>query len=116
MANPFQPWQREAFNSKTLHLSRMQKAAYKNLLEVCFAVGGELPDDDKKLALICEIDVRTFRKHRALLLGFFYRTADGWRHQRVDEDLARISRQREKRAIAGQRGGLQTAIRWHRKH
>lgn len=100
---------------KTLRLSRVQRAAYKNLLEVCFQIGGELPNDDKKLAQICEIDVRTFRKHKSILLGYFYRTVDGYRHQRVDEDLERIATLKAKRSLAGQKGGLRTAILWHRK-
>jgi len=115
MANWSMPWVQADFNRKTKRLTRLQRTAYRDLLQAAFDIGGELPDDDKLLARICDLDVRTWRKHRPILLAFFYRTADGWRHGRIDEDLERIATTRERRSLAGQKGGLQTAIRWHRK-
>jgi uncharacterized protein YdaU (DUF1376 family) len=116
MANFSMPWVGADFDRKTVLLSKLQKEAYKSLLQACFDYGGELPDDDKKLAQITELDIRTWRKHRSTILAFFYRTEAGhWRQQRIDDDLARIERTRLRRQLAGQKGGLQTAIRWHRK-
>lgn len=109
------PWVEADFRRKTIRLSRLQRDAYKALLQACFDCGGELPDDDKLLARICDLDVRTFRKHRAALRAFFYTSPDGWRHHRIDEDLARLAKLHEQRSSAGQKGGLATAIRWHRK-
>lgn len=114
MANFSMPWVDADFRRKTLRLTRLQKACYKNLLQACFDCEGELPDDDKLLANICEIDVRTFRKYKPVLTGFFYRTADGWRHQRIDDDLTKITRIRAQRSLAGQKGGLKTSMLWHR--
>jgi uncharacterized protein YdaU (DUF1376 family) len=113
MANFSMPWVDADFRRKTLRLSRLQRTAYRDLLQACFDAGGELPDDDKLLARICDLDVRTFRKHRAVLQSFFY---SGWRHHRIDEDLTKLADLKVKRALAGQKGGLATALRWYRKH
>lgn len=116
MANFSQPWVDPDFHRKTIHLTRVQKCAYEALLKACFAVGGTLPDSDSKLARICELDVRTWKKHRAVVLAFFYRVPEGWRQSRVDEDITRIEHKRSLARLAGAKGGLQTSIRWHRKH
>lgn len=108
------PWVDADFRRKTVRLSWLQKAAYKSLLQACFDCEGELPDDDKLLARVCDLDVRTFRKHKSVLLSFFYSTADGWRHKRIDQDIAKIEHIRVQRTLAGQKGGLKTAMRWHR--
>jgi uncharacterized protein YdaU (DUF1376 family) len=115
MANFSMPWVQKDFDRKTMHLSRLQKNAYRALLQACFENGGVLPDRDAKLAWICELDVRTWRKHREAILAFFYRVPEGWRQTRIDEDLARIAEKRSSAKISGAKGGLQTAIRWHRR-
>lgn len=109
------PWVDADFRRKTLRLSRVQKDAYKNLLQACFDCEGVLPDDGKLLARICDLDIRTFRKHQPVLMAFFYAAPEGWRHSRIDSDLARIARVKAHRSLAGQKGGLKTAMRWHRK-
>ena len=114
MANFSMPWVQADFNRKTGRLTRVQRAAYRELLQACFDGGGELPDDDRLMARICDLDVRTFRKHRAVLLSFFYKTVDGWRHSRIDDDLSKISTIKAHRSLAGQKGGLKTAMLWHR--
>jgi uncharacterized protein YdaU (DUF1376 family) len=113
MANFAMPWVDADFRRKTTRLSRVQRTAYRDLLQACFDAGGILPDDDKVLARICDLDIRTWRKHRPVLQPFFY---GGWRHHRIDADLQRIVETKERHARAGQKGGLATAMRWHRKH
>lgn len=114
MANFSMPWVDADFRRKTRALTRIERDAYKNLLQYCFDCEGEMPDSDKRLAQACDLDVRTFRKHKSVLMGFFYRTADGWRNQRIDDDLAKIASLKEQRSLAGQKGGLKTAMKWHR--
>jgi hypothetical protein len=41
------------------------------------------------------------------LQNFFH---DGWKHKRIDMELERMMRVSEKRAIAGQKGGLGSAL------
>lgn len=107
------PWVDADFRRKTTRLTRIQRAAYRDLLQACFDAGGDLPDSDKLLARICDLDIRTWRKHRPILQAFFYA---GWRHRRIDQDLAKIANIKAQRAVAGQKGGVVTAMRWHRKH
>lgn len=110
------PWVEADFRRKTQLLTRMQANAYRNLLQACFDAGGELPDDDKKLAQICDIDIRTWRKHRPVVLSFFYRTVDGWRQRRIDDDLARLADLHQKRSAAGQKGVVARMIKQARRH
>jgi uncharacterized protein YdaU (DUF1376 family) len=112
MANFSIPWVETDFRRKTGHLSKLQGEAYRALLFACFERGGVLPDDDKKLAQICDIDIRTFRKNKAVLQAFFY---DGWHHRRIDEDLARIEAVHIKRSIAGQKGVVARLIKGARR-
>lgn len=116
MANFSMPWVEADFRRKTAHLTRVQRDAYRSLLHACFDAGGELPDRDKTLERIVDLDSRTWRKHRPVVLGFFYRTADGWRHQRVDEDIERIASIHKKRSSAGQKGVVARMIKQARRH
>jgi len=116
VANFAMPWVDADFRRKTTRLTKLQRNAYRDLLQACFDGNGILQDNNRRMAQICDIDLRTWRKHRPVLLAFFYQTADGWRHKRVDHDLARIAKIREQRSLAGQKGALQTAMRWYRKH
>lgn len=117
MANFSMPWVEADFRRKTQHLRRFQREAYRSLLQACWDGHGTLPDDDGLLAKICDIDVRAFRKHREVLLGFFYHSEGShWRHQRIDEDLNRIEIIHQKRSIAGQKGVVARMIKSARRH
>jgi len=68
---------------------------------------GELPDDNSQLAKITKLPLRTWCDYRPVLQNFFH---DGWKHKRIDMELERMMRVSEKRAIAGQKGGLGSAL------
>jgi uncharacterized protein YdaU (DUF1376 family) len=68
---------------------------------------GELPDDDRQLSKITKLPLRTWCDYRPILQDFFY---EGWKHKRIDAELKRMVRLSEKRAIAGQKGGLGSAL------
>jgi uncharacterized protein YdaU (DUF1376 family) len=68
---------------------------------------GELPDDDSQLAKITKLPLRTWCDYRPVLQGFFH---SGWRHKRIDAELARMLRVSEKRASAGQKGGIGSGL------
>lgn len=116
MANFSMPWVEADFRRKTQHLSRFQREAYRSLLQACWDGDGTLPDNDKLLAKICDIDIRAFRKHREVLLAFFYRSDAGWRQQRIDQDLERLAVIHMKRSIAGQKGVVARVIKNARRH
>ena len=68
---------------------------------------GELPDDDRQLAKITKLPLRTWGDYRPVLQQFFH---SGWKHKRIDAELERLMRLSEKRASAGQKGGLDSAL------
>jgi uncharacterized protein YdaU (DUF1376 family) len=68
---------------------------------------GELPDDDRQLSKMTKLSFKTWCDYRPIPQDFFH---DGWRHKRIDAELERMVRLSEKRAIAGQKGGLGSAL------
>jgi uncharacterized protein YdaU (DUF1376 family) len=90
----------------TGHLTTAQHGAYL-LLMMHYWRKGELPDDDSQLAKITKLPLRTWGDYRPVLQNFFH---SGWKHKRIDAELARMLRVSEKRAAAGQKGGVGSAL------
>ena len=90
----------------TGHLNTTQHGAYL-LLMMHYWKKGELPDDDKQLAAITKLPLRLWLDSKETLQAFFH---DGWRHGRIDEELARMQEKTNRRAAAGQKGGLRSAM------
>jgi len=90
----------------TGHLTTAQHGAYL-LLMMHYWRKGELPDDDRQLSKITKLPLRTWCEYRPTLQDFFH---SGWKHKRIDAELARMMRVSERRAIAGQKGGLGSAL------
>ena len=106
MKRPWMPLYVGDYLGDTGHLTTAQHGAYL-LLMMHYWRKGELPDDDVQLSKITKLPLRTWGDYRPVLQNFFY---DGWRHKRIDTELARMTRISEKRAIAGQKGGLGSAL------
>jgi uncharacterized protein YdaU (DUF1376 family) len=68
---------------------------------------GELPDDDRQLSKIAKLPLKTWSEYRPTLQDFFH---EGWKHKRIDAELERMMRVSTKRAIAGQKGGIGSAL------
>jgi uncharacterized protein YdaU (DUF1376 family) len=90
----------------TGHLTTAQHGAYL-LLMMHYWRKGELPDDDRQLSKITKLSLKTWSEYRPTLQDFFH---SGWKHKRIDAELERMMRVSEKRAIAGQKGGLGSAL------
>lgn len=90
----------------TGHLSTTQHGAYL-LLMMHYWRKGELPDDDKQLASITKLPLRIWMDSRETLQAFFY---DGWCHKRIDTELGNMEKVSQKRAAAGYKGGMQSAL------
>ncbi len=90
----------------TGHLTTAQHGAYL-LLMMHYWRKGELPDDDRQLSKITKLPLKTWTDYRPVLQEFFH---SGWRHKRIDAELARMLRVSEKRASAGQKGGLGSGL------
>ena len=90
----------------TGHLTTTQHGAYL-LLMMHYWRKGELPDDDKQLSKITKLPLKVWLEYRDTLQDFFY---DGWRHKRIDAELQKMMTVSAKRAIAGQKGGIGSAL------
>ena len=90
----------------TGHLTTTQHGAYL-LLMMHYWRKGELPDDDKQLSKITKLPFKTWCEYRPTLQDFFH---EGWKHKRIDAELAKMMRVSEQRAMAGQKGGIGSAL------
>ena len=106
MNRPWMPLYVGDYLGDTGHLTRAQHAAYL-LLMMHYWRKGELPDDDRQLSKIAKLPLKTWCEYRLTLQDFFY---DGWKHKRIDAELEKMLRVSAKRAIAGQKGGIGSAL------
>jgi uncharacterized protein YdaU (DUF1376 family) len=106
MNRPWMPLYVGDYLGDTGHLTTTQHGAYL-LLMMHYWRKGELPDDDRKLSKIAKLPLKTWCEYRATLQDFFY---DGWKHKRIEAELQKMMRVSAKRAIAGQKGGLGSAL------
>lgn len=90
----------------TGHLTTTQHGAYLLLL-MHYWRKGELPDDDKQLAAITKLPLRLWMDSRETLQAFFF---DGWKHKRMEAEIAKMEQVSNKRAAAGRTGGLKSAL------
>jgi uncharacterized protein YdaU (DUF1376 family) len=90
----------------TMHLSTVAFGAYIRLIGHYWAHEG-LPDDDRSLWRITRLDdYRQWIRHRVVLQEFFH---DGWKHKRIDEDLAKRTKFRaQQRQKAEHRWAVET--------
>jgi uncharacterized protein YdaU (DUF1376 family) len=106
MNRPWMPLYVGDYLGDTGHLTTAQHGAYL-LLMMHYWRKGELPDDDRQLSKITKLPLRTWCEYRPTLQDFFH---SGWKHKRIDAELTRMMRVSEKRAVAGQKGGLGSAL------
>jgi uncharacterized protein YdaU (DUF1376 family) len=106
MKRPWMPLYVGDYLGDTGHLTTAQHGAYL-LLMMHYWRKGELPDDDRQLSKITKLPLKTWCEYRPTLQDFFH---SGWKHKRIDAELERMMRVSEKRAIAGQKGGLGSAL------
>src|ERR1700693_5916547 len=106
MNRPWMPLYVGDYLGDTGHLTTTQHGAYL-LLMMHYWRKGELPYDDRQLSKITKLPLKTWCDCRPTLQDFFH---EGWKHKRIDAELAKMVRVSEKRAIAGQKGGLGSAL------
>lgn len=90
----------------TGHLSTAQHGAYLLLMMHYWRQGG-LPDDDKQLAAITKLPLRLWMDSKETLQAFFF---DGWKHKRIEAELAKMQKVSERRSEAGYKGGIRSAM------
>lgn len=80
----------------TRKLTAAEHGAYLLLIMEYWTAGG-LPDDDRQLARIASMGPAEWKRARANIEGFFH---DGWRHKRLDAELAKSAEISSKRAAS----------------
>ena len=76
------------YQRDTLHLSMLEHGAYLKLLMYCWDQQGPAPDDDRKLAGICNARSKEeVSAVRAILEEFFVLMEDGWYNKRLQQEL-----------------------------
>jgi uncharacterized protein YdaU (DUF1376 family) len=106
MNRPWMPLYVGDYLGDTGHLTTAQHGAYL-LLMMHYWRKGELPGDDRQLCKITKLPLKTWCAYRPILQDFFH---DGWKHKRIEAELTRMVRVSEKRAVAGQKGGIGSAL------
>jgi len=106
MNRPWIPLYVGDYLGDTGHLTTAQHGAYL-LLMMHYWRKGELPDDDRQLSKTTKLPLKTWCEYRPTLQDFFH---DGWKHKRIDAELAKMTRVSLKRAEAGQKGGIGSAL------
>ncbi len=82
----------------TRHLSTEEHGAYLLLLMTAWTSDGALPADDDRLRRLTGMDPKNWKASRGVLLEFFTRDGDTWRHKRVDAELAAAAEHAERRS------------------
>jgi uncharacterized protein YdaU (DUF1376 family) len=76
------------YQRDTLHLSMLEHGAYLKLLMYCWDQQGPAPDDDRKLAGICNARSKEeVTAVRAILEEFFVLMDGGWYNKRLEAEL-----------------------------
>lgn len=106
MSRAWMPMYWADYKSDTAHLSRDEHGGYM-LLIAHYWHTGSLPDDDERLARItlCQSQCE-WHALRSAIKPFF---EDGWKHKRIDAELAKAEEAYKKRALASEKAH---AARW----
>lgn len=94
---PWMPLDITGYLQDTGHLSTIEHGAYMLLIMEYWKHGG-LPDDERKIARLAKMTTEQWAEHRDVLADLFL---PGWKHKRVDAELARAAEVVEQRKNAG---------------
>jgi uncharacterized protein YdaU (DUF1376 family) len=90
----------------TRDLNTLQHGAYL-LLIMHYWQHDVLPADDARLAAIAGLPVAQWRRIREPVQAKF---SEGWRHKRIEAELAKLDRVVMQRRLAGRNGGIKSGI------
>lgn len=100
MSPPWMPFYVGDYIGKTMHLSTLEHGVYL-LLIMHYWQKGSLPTEDRSLASIVKLPLNEWLEMRPTIAAFF---DAGWRHERVDKELANAQQMLSKRKAAGKAG------------
>ena len=104
MSRPWMPLYVADYLSDTAHLRAAQSGAYLHLIMHYWTKGG-LPDDDNQLAAVARMDRKEWLSSKSILQAFFH---DGWKHKRIDGELAKSTEISERRSASAQKRWCKT--------
>lgn len=106
-ARPWMPLYIADYLADTAHLRAAESGAYLHLIMHYWQHSG-LPESDRSLATIAKMTDEEWRQCRDTLAAMFQ---PGWRHKRVDKELAAAEEKYQRRARAGRKGAEATNTR-----
>lgn len=96
MSRPWMPLYIADYRKDTGHLSATEHGAYLLLIMHYWATGG-LPNDDRQIARITCMSLKQWERIKPVIVNLF---GEGWRHKRIDAELARAAEISNKRKAA----------------
>lgn len=102
MSRPWMPLYIADYLQDTTHLSAAEHGAYL-LLIMHYWANGSLPTDDRRLARIVRMNAEEWASAKETIADYF---EDDWRHLRIELELVEADEKYERRAAAGQAGGV----------
>ncbi|MBN9529696.1 MAG: YdaU family protein [Alphaproteobacteria bacterium] len=100
MGKPWMPFYVGDYLRDTQHLSTEEHGAYVLLLFECWNAGGELPNDDAKLARIVRMTPTKWRRISETVAKFFQISKNSWSHSRISAELKILADKSEKAAAS----------------
>lgn len=100
------------FDKATRHLTRIERSVYRDLIEMYYDTEQPLTLDIP--ALCRKVIARSNEEATAVeqvLNEFFYRTPEGWRHERCDEEIESYRANSSQKALAGKASAQARALK-----
>jgi uncharacterized protein YdaU (DUF1376 family) len=90
----------------TAHLSWLEDAAYRRLLDVYYSRESAIPADVAQAARLVRAASKDERKAvDTVLREFFTETPEGWKHKRCDAEIVKAAEAAERARTNGKKGG-----------
>jgi uncharacterized protein YdaU (DUF1376 family) len=97
------PWYIGDYLRKTMSLDAEKDGAYRRLIDATWVAGGLLKASDEEFAAITKLPLKRWKAIKPRITEFFQVSADGWRHERVSEELAKAQAFFNARSAGGKR-------------
>lgn len=103
MSAPFIPLYVADYLADTSHLTTLEHGAYMLILMAVWRAGGNIPDDDKRLAAICKLTPDEWREISATIKEFFTVKSGKVSHKRIDKELVAYNSKIEQKKTAAEK-------------
>lgn len=100
---PYMPLYIAEYMADTAHLTMAEHGAYLLLIMTYWQTEKPLPDDDKKLAMICRTTLKGFRQIKSTVSLLFTHRGNTLVHKRVEEELYKFREKSELSRVAAEK-------------